>query len=96
MDEEFIAAYHGLLANKFILPTVGIVEVISGLFLIIGRYVVVALTAMIPITVGIIGFHLSVDVEGIFPGLLVGGMLLYLIHSNRKLINEFINKVDLV
>lgn len=94
MDEDLVTAYHGLLANKFIMPTVGAVEVLSGVFLIIGRYVIVALTAMIPIVVGILGFHLSVDIEGILPGLVAGGMLLYLILSKRAVIGDFIKRAD--
>ena len=31
MDEDLIAAFTGLMANKFILPTVGVVEAISSL-----------------------------------------------------------------
>lgn len=57
------------------MPTGGAVEVLSGVFLIIGRYVIVALTAMIPSVLGILGFHHSDDVEGIIPGLVVGSML---------------------
>ena len=40
MTDELMTAYQGLLANKFILPTVGIVELVTGGILISGRYVI--------------------------------------------------------
>ncbi len=38
---------------------------------------------MIPVTYGIIAFHLAVDLEGIIPGLMVAVMHIYLL-SLRK------------
>ncbi|QCK15601.1 DoxX family membrane protein [Mangrovivirga cuniculi] len=94
MTEELITAYHGLLANKFIMPSVGVVEFISGILLISGRYVIVALVAMIPVVFGILGFHLSVDLPGILPGLGVALMHIYLIATRREVIVDFIKQTD--
>lgn len=96
MTDQLIAAYEGLLANKFIMPTVGVVEAVSGILLISGRYVIVALLAMIPIAFGILGFHLAVDIEGIGPGLILSIMLTYLILTKSKIIGAFIKKGDAV
>jgi len=96
MTEELVAAYQGLLANKFIMPTVGVVEIVSGLILISGRYVIVGLTAMIPIVYGILGFHLAVDINGIIPGLLVATMLAYLVLYRKSVISETIKKFDAI
>ena len=85
MDEDLIAAFTGLMANKFILilPTVGVVEAISGLLLLTRKYSIVGLLFMVPVTYGIIAFHLAVDLGGIIPGLIVAVMHIYLL-SLRK------------
>lgn len=88
MDEDLIAAFTGLMANKFILPTVGVVEAISGLLLLTRKYSIVGLLLMVPVTYGIIAFHLAVDLEGIIPGLIVAVMHIYLLSLRKtKLIN---------
>ncbi len=96
MTEELMTAYQGLMANKFIMPSVGIVEILSGILLIIGRYTTVALTAMIPVTFGILGFHLAVDLPGIIPGLIIAAMHTYLIFSKRSIFVVFIKELDAV
>jgi putative oxidoreductase len=83
MTEDLIAAFTGLMANKFILPTVGVVEAISGILLLTRKYSIIGLLLMIPVTYGIIAFHIAVDLEGIIPGLIVAVMHIYLL-SLRK------------
>ncbi|MEC7771034.1 MAG: DoxX family protein [Bacteroidota bacterium] len=94
MTEEFIAAYKGLLANKFIMPTVGVVELLSGILLVAGRWVIVALLAMIPIAFGILGFHFAVDIQGILLGAVITVMLLYLLSGHFSNIGYLIKQVD--
>ena len=77
MTEESIAVYKGLLANKFIMPAVGVVELLPGILLVVGRWVIVALLAMISIAFGIMGFHFAVDIQGIFWGILIAFGLVY-------------------
>ncbi|WP_052143775.1 hypothetical protein [Wocania ichthyoenteri] len=90
MDEDLIAAFTGLMANKFILPTVGVVEVISGLLLLTRKYSLIGLLLMVPVTYGIIAFHLAVDLAGIVPGLLVALMHIYLLSSKRKALTNLV------
>lgn len=92
MDEDLVAAYTGLMANKFILPTVGLIELFAGLLLLTKRYSFFGLTLMIPVTFGIISFHLAVDVEGIIPGLVVALMHLYLLYQRKISVLKFINE----
>ena len=96
MTEELVAAYQGLLANKFIMPSVGVVETISGIILISGRYVIIALIALIPIVFGILGFHFAVDLHGIIPGLVIAAMHAYLILYRRSVIAGLINQVKTI
>tara|TARA_R110002096_G_scaffold162994_2_gene330313 strand:- start:695 stop:1075 length:381 start_codon:yes stop_codon:yes gene_type:complete len=92
MDEDLIAAFTGLMANKFILPTVGVVEVISGLLLLTRKYSIVGLLLMIPVTYGIIAFHLAVDLAGIIPGLLVAIIHVYLLSLKRKTLTNLVKQ----
>ncbi len=84
MDEDLIAAFTGLMANKFILPTVGVVEAISGLLLLTKKYSIVGLLLMVPVTYGIIAFHLAVDLEGIISGLMIAVMHIYLLSLKKS------------
>ncbi|SNR83988.1 hypothetical protein SAMN04488111_3396 [Lutibacter flavus] len=84
MDEDLIAAFTGLMANKFILPTVGVVEAISGLLLLTRKYSIVGLLLMVPVTYGIIAFHLAVDLEGIISGLMIAVMHIYLLSLKKS------------
>ena len=90
MDEDLIAAFTGLIANKFILPTVGIVEIISGLLLFTKKFKTLGLLLMLPVTYGIIAFHLAVDLEGILPGLIVAIIHLYLLSTKRRTLSNLI------
>mgnify|MGYP005993500611 FL=1 len=88
MTDELIAAYQGLLANKFILPTVGVVELIAGVLLISGRYTILALLALAPIVYGILAFHFAVDLHGILPGIGVTALYVYLVIYRHKVLTE--------
>lgn len=93
MDEDLVAAFTGLMANKFILPTVGVVEAISGILLLSRKYSILGLLLMIPVSYGIIAFHLAVDLEGIIPGLIVMIMHIYLLSLHKRtLINIVAHK----
>ena len=62
MIKEFVFACHGLLTNEFIMSMVGVVELISGICSIIGRWIIVALSVMVSIAFGILGFNFKVDI----------------------------------
>lgn len=90
MDEDLVSAFTGLMANKFILPTVGVVEAVSGILLLTKKYRTVALLLMLPVTYGIIAFHLAVDIKGIVPGLIVAIMHIYLLSSEKKILMDLV------
>jgi uncharacterized membrane protein YphA (DoxX/SURF4 family) len=92
MDEDLVAAFIGLMANKFILPTVGVVEVLSGILLLAKKYRTLALLLMLPVTYGIIAFHLAVDLEGIGPGLIVAIMHVYLLSTKMKTLTNLVTQ----
>lgn len=52
------AAFFGaLFATGYMLPLIGITEVVAGLLLVSGRFVPLALTLLAPVLVNIVGFH---------------------------------------
>lgn len=63
--------FFGALASSYVLKTVGLVEVIVGLLLVINKAVPFALVLMAPISVNIILFHATLDPANIGPGAFV-------------------------
>ena len=64
--------YAEILAKSGIMRVVGVLQVIGGLLLLVGRYVPLALTILAPIIVNILLFHLLLlGGAGIAPALLV-------------------------
>ena len=59
----------------------GILYVIAGLLLLVGRYVPVALVLLGPIIVNILLFHLTLAPHGIGPGLVCALLELFLIYA---------------
>jgi len=57
----------------------GVLYVIAGILLLIGRYVPVALVILGPILVNILVFHLTLQPAGIVPGLVCTVLELFLI-----------------
>ena len=84
MTETLMNAFMGLMANKFILPTVGIIEMLVGLSLLTNRFTNLSLLALFPISFGIIAFHLAVDLPGIIPGIAVATLNVYMLFRKRK------------
>lgn len=61
---------------------IGILYVIAGVLLLIGRYVGVALTILGPIIVIILLYHLTMDPKNIGPGLVVALLEIFLIYAH--------------
>ena len=57
----------------------GVLYVIAAILLLVGRYVPVGLTILGPIIVNILVFHITLNPQGIGPGLLVTVLELFLI-----------------
>ena len=76
--------YFNALAEQGVLKVVGIVEIIVGLLLLIGKYVPLALLLFAPIAVNIIMFHLAVDPKGIAAGAFVTIATIYLMFQYKS------------
>lgn len=67
-------------ATGYVLKTVGIIEILIGILLLLKKWVAFALIVMVPISLNIVLFHLFLDVSGIGGALLVAslnGILIY-------------------
>ena len=69
----------GALAGSYIMPLVGIVEVVVGLLLLVRKYVPLALVMLVPISVNIVLFHVTLDPANIAPALIVAILNVFLI-----------------
>ncbi len=67
-------------ATGYVLKTVGIIEILIGIFLLLKKWVAFGLIVLVPISLNIVLFHLFLDVSGIGGALLVAtlnGILIY-------------------
>jgi putative oxidoreductase len=59
----------------------GVLQVVAGLLLLVGRFVPLALVLLAPIIVNILLFHLTLAPSGIGPGLLCAVLEIFLIYA---------------
>ena len=72
-----------LMAHKW-MAFVGLIQVVGGLLLLVGRYVPLALTLLAPVIVNILLFHiLMLGGHGILPGLVTALLELFLLFVYR-------------
>jgi putative oxidoreductase len=67
-------------ATGYVLKTVGIIEILIGVLLVLKKWVAFGLIVLVPISLNIVLFHLFLDVSGIGGALLVAtlnGILIY-------------------
>jgi uncharacterized membrane protein YphA (DoxX/SURF4 family) len=75
--------FGALFATGYMLPLIGLTEVVAGLMLLSGRFVPLGLTLLAPVIVNILGFHLFLAHGGFaIPGLVLA-LELYLAWSYR-------------
>jgi hypothetical protein len=77
---DFLAS---LFLTGYMFPLIKGTEVLTGLLLLTGRYVPLALTLLAPVVVNILAFHLFLDPAGIALPLVVLGLGLYLAWTER-------------
>ena len=65
------------------LYVIGLLQVIGGLLLLIGRYVPLGLTLLGPVIVNIVLFHIFLDPSGIVMALVVSALALFLLWQYR-------------
>jgi hypothetical protein len=75
--------YTGLVATGYLFPTMFGVMVLSGVMLVVGRFVPLALAFLAPVLVNIVGFHLFLDPGGIGLGAVLTVLEVFLAWSYR-------------
>jgi uncharacterized membrane protein YphA (DoxX/SURF4 family) len=71
-----------LLTHRY-MTFIGLLEVIAGVLLLVGRFVPIALVLLGPILVNILLFHILMPAPGIIPGLVLTLLELFLIWAYR-------------
>ena len=67
-------------STGYVLKTVGIIEILIGILLVLKKWVAFALIVMVPISFNIVLFHIFLDASGIGGAILVAslnGILIY-------------------
>ncbi len=77
---EFLGA---LAASGYMFPLIKGVELVTGILLLAGRYVPLALTLLAPVVVNIIAFHLFLEPKSIAIPLVALGLGIYLAWTER-------------
>ncbi len=70
-----------LKATGYVLPVLGVVEILIGLFLLFNKWVAFALLALVPISVNILLYHLFLNIPGIGIAVLVAVINFILIYK---------------
>lgn len=80
MPDKAASFMTSLGATGYVLKTVGVLEIMIGLMLLLKKWVAFALTLLAPISINILLFHLFLDASAIGGALLVAtlnGILIY-------------------
>jgi putative oxidoreductase len=78
--------------SGYLFPTIGVIEIICGLSLLLNRYVTLSLLLLTPITLNILGFHLMLDQGGLIVSLIITLAHIYLIYDRKDRYSELIKK----
>lgn len=70
--------------TKYVLPIVGILEILIGVMLLFKKWVAFALILLAPISINILLFHLFLDLPGLGTALLIVILNIVLIYKHWK------------
>ncbi len=82
MAEEAGTFMGALAATGYMIPLIGIVEMVTGALILAGLFVPLALVLLAPVLVNIVLFHLFLDPGGILPGLILTILALILMFAH--------------
>ena len=78
-EDSFMAA---LIATGYMMPLIGISELVPGLLLLINKWKGLALVWLVPISINIVLFHIAFDISTIAPAAIVALFNAVLIYVN--------------
>ncbi|WP_394822171.1 DoxX family membrane protein [Pendulispora albinea] len=73
----------GLAAAGYFYPLLAATQLVAGVLLLSGRFVPLALALLAPVIVNVVGYHLSVEPEGLGPAVVVLALEIYLAWAYR-------------
>ena len=74
----------GMVASAYFLPLLKICQVLTGVLLLTGMYVPLALSILLPITLNIVLLHAAIDPSGLGMGVFVFVANVFLIWVNKE------------
>lgn len=78
-NEAGAAFLTALVATGYMMPVIGLVEILAGLAFVTGRYVAAAAVILAPVALNIVLFHAVLDPSGAGPGFFVGAANVWLL-----------------
>jgi len=75
--------FGALFATGYMIPLIAVTEIVSGILLLSGRFVPLALTLLAPVIVNILAFHVFLAPAGVGVPLMVLALELYLAWTYR-------------
>jgi len=82
------AAFGGMAAMGYLFPFLAITEISTGVLFLANRFTALAGTILMPVSLNIILFHLTHDVAGIVPGLVVFVTNFYVLWAQKDKFKE--------
>jgi len=76
--------YMGILLNHHIFNFIGLLMLVAGILLLVGRFVPLALVLLGPILVNILLFHIFIEPRGLVAGCIAAAVEVFLIFAYRK------------
>ena len=81
---EAAGAYFGALMSAKVLTLVAIVEILSGIALLLNKYGALMALILMSVSVNIVLFHITLDPEGIAPGFAVFILNIMVLYSYKN------------
>ena len=82
MPEAAAGFMKAIMDTGYLFKFIGLVEIISGILLLINKWVSFALLIIAPVIINIIMFHLMLDVATILPGAIIFILVVFLFRVN--------------
>ncbi len=84
LPENMMKMFAGMMAIQWLLPLIGVAEIVGGILFIIPRYRALAALIIFPVMVGILLTHITVAPSGLPIALVLLAILVWVIVENRE------------
>jgi uncharacterized membrane protein YphA (DoxX/SURF4 family) len=84
IPESMMKMFTGMMAIPWLLPLIGVAEIVGGILFIIPKYRALAALIIFPVMVGIVLTHIMVAPSGLPIALILLAILIWVIIENRE------------